>query len=266
MAKLLKETGPRVNLVANLSSIDDFEVLYTDFTEILYRRGRAKAQLMPIIDHSSKLVVGHALGDADNTELALESWRSAKKTLQRYGQQTEGLVVHHDQDGVYLGHGWLYELAVRDKVRVSYSETGANGNVHMEAELFRDPIAQGQMDVKPIIIFADCRSPFFKGAKIIPPKDLFLDRPDDPFGLGVPFRVVVRKEDLIDGQQGRVRRERNQGWLRVVVRNKVQPLVPHSRRKFLTERLSRGNENRLTPFFWGYIKNHKKLPQKLALW
>ncbi|MDH7514111.1 MAG: IS3 family transposase, partial [Clostridiales bacterium] len=48
MARLLKETGPRINLVAHLTDIDDFEVLYTDFTEILYRRGRAKAQLMPI--------------------------------------------------------------------------------------------------------------------------------------------------------------------------------------------------------------------------
>ena len=133
MAKLLKETGPRVNLVANLSSIDDFEVLYTDFTEILYRRGRAKAQFMPTIDHSSKLVVGHALGDSDNTELALAAWRSAKRTLKRYGLQIEGMIVHQDQDGVYLGHGWLYELAVLDKVRVSYSENGAKGNVHMES-------------------------------------------------------------------------------------------------------------------------------------
>jgi transposase InsO family protein len=133
LARLLKETGPRINLVANLSSIDDFEVLYTDFTEILYRRGRAKAQLMPIVDHASKLVIGHALGEADNTELALEAWGSAKKTLKRYGLQTEGIIVHHDQDGVYLGHGWLYELAVRDKVRVSYSETGAKGNVQIEA-------------------------------------------------------------------------------------------------------------------------------------
>ena len=88
---------------------------------------------MPIIDHSSKLVVGHALGDADNTELALEAWRSAKRTLKRYGLKTEGLIIHQDQDGVYLGHDWLYELAVRDKVRVSYSEKGAKGNVHMES-------------------------------------------------------------------------------------------------------------------------------------
>lgn len=88
---------------------------------------------MPIIDYSSKLVVGHALGEADNTESALEAWRCAKKTLKRYGVATGGLIVHQDQDGAYLGHGWLYELAVWDKVLVSYSEMGAKGNVHMEA-------------------------------------------------------------------------------------------------------------------------------------
>jgi hypothetical protein len=37
LARLLKETRPRINLVANLFSTDDFEVLYTDFAEILYR-------------------------------------------------------------------------------------------------------------------------------------------------------------------------------------------------------------------------------------
>jgi len=113
LARLLKETSPRINLVANLSSIDYFEVLYTDFTDIVYRRGRAKAQLMPMIDHSSKLVLGHALGEADNTELALEAWSCTKKTLKRFGVAIEGLIVHQDKDGVYLGHGWLYELAVR---------------------------------------------------------------------------------------------------------------------------------------------------------
>jgi putative transposase len=133
LARVLKEAGPKINLVVNLTAIDDFEVLYTDFTEILYRRGRAKAQLMPIVDHRSKLVVGHALGEADNTELALAAWRRAKKTLERYGVETEGIIIHHDQDGVYLGHGWLYELAVRDKVCVSYSENGAKGNVHIES-------------------------------------------------------------------------------------------------------------------------------------
>ena len=69
----------------------------------------------------------------DNTELALDAWRKAKKTLQKYGRKTENLTVHHDQDGVYLAPGWLYKLAILDKIRVSYSENGAKDNVHMES-------------------------------------------------------------------------------------------------------------------------------------
>lgn len=42
LARLLKEAGPRVNLVANLSSIDEFEVISTDFAEIVHRRGGPK--------------------------------------------------------------------------------------------------------------------------------------------------------------------------------------------------------------------------------
>jgi len=62
------------------------EVLYTDFTEIIFRRGQAKAQFMPIIDHKSKVVVGHAVGPSDDTDLALEAWRKAKRTLKSLGQ------------------------------------------------------------------------------------------------------------------------------------------------------------------------------------
>lgn len=51
---------------------------------------------MPIIDQGSKPVVGHALAEAKNTGLSLAAWRSGKKTLQRYGQQIEGFIIHHD--------------------------------------------------------------------------------------------------------------------------------------------------------------------------
>lgn len=130
---LLKETGSRINLVSSFEDIEDFGVLYTDFTEIVYRRGQAKAQLMPIIDHLSKLAVGHALGESADTELALKAWGKAKITLRRYRQRLRGVIVHHDQDSVYTGHGWLHEVVVKDNVRVSYSENGAKGNVHMES-------------------------------------------------------------------------------------------------------------------------------------
>jgi putative transposase len=135
--KLLKEAGSKINLVSHLKEIDDLEVFYTDFTEIIYRRGLAKAQLMPIIDHRSKLVAGHALGEGADTDLALRAWRRAKATLKRFGRRIEDIIIHHDQDGVYTGHRWLYEVVVDSKARISYSEDGAKGNVHMEAFIGR---------------------------------------------------------------------------------------------------------------------------------
>lgn len=130
---LLQETGATINLVASLEEIGDLAVLYTDFTGIIYQRGDAMAQLMPILDHQSKMAVGYALGEHADTALALTAWRKAKKTLKRYGQKVRGLILHHDQDPVYTGHGWLHEVAVKDGVRISYSENGAKGNVHMES-------------------------------------------------------------------------------------------------------------------------------------
>ena len=131
--KLLKEVGSSMNLVSRLKEIDDLEVLYTDFTEVLYQKGGAKAQLMPIVDHHSKLVVGHAVGSSDDTDLALEAWRQAKQTLKRLGQRLEDVIIHHDQDGVYVGHCWVHEIIVSSKSRISYSEKGAKENVHMES-------------------------------------------------------------------------------------------------------------------------------------
>ena len=122
--QILKEAGLAINLVSQLKKIEDLEVLYTDFTEIVYRKGQAKAQFMPIIDHKSKVAVGHALGPGANTDVALEAWSKAKKNLMRLGQRAENVIIHHDQDGVYTGHRWLHEIVIKSKVRISYSEDG----------------------------------------------------------------------------------------------------------------------------------------------
>jgi len=52
----------RINLVAEKGEIDPFEVVYTDFTELVYADGHRKAHLMPIVDHARKMVLGWALG------------------------------------------------------------------------------------------------------------------------------------------------------------------------------------------------------------
>jgi transposase InsO family protein len=92
----LREAGSEINLVQSLERIDDFEVLYTDFTEIRYQKGKTKALWMPIIDHSSKAIVGHALGENANTELAMEAWGKAKSMLKKLSQKIEGIIIHHD--------------------------------------------------------------------------------------------------------------------------------------------------------------------------
>ena len=131
--KVVEQIGDRGNLVRRMESIRPFEVLYTDFTELLYDRNRAKAHLMALIDHNSKLVVGWAVGKTKDSELALEAWDRARARLRRLGIKTRKVVVHHDQDGVYTGQKWLSQLLLRDKVRVSYSLNGARGNTAMES-------------------------------------------------------------------------------------------------------------------------------------
>jgi len=56
--KLLQEVRSSMNLVSRLKEIDDLEVLYTDFAEVIYQKGGAKAQLMPIVDRLSRALLG----------------------------------------------------------------------------------------------------------------------------------------------------------------------------------------------------------------
>lgn len=129
--QVLLEAGPRANLVANLETIGAFEVAYADFTELVFATG--KAQLMPIVDHATKLVLGWELGERAVTTVALRAWEKAKATLRRLGRSPVGMIVHHDQDPVYTGYGWTGQLLLRDRVRLSYALEGARDNPEMES-------------------------------------------------------------------------------------------------------------------------------------
>jgi transposase InsO family protein len=90
--------GDRINLVAGRERIEPFEVAYADFTELVYASGRAKAQLIPIVDHASKLVLGWAVGERAVTALALAAWDRARQSLRGHGVPLQAVIVHHDQD------------------------------------------------------------------------------------------------------------------------------------------------------------------------
>jgi len=137
IAQSLLRLGNKMNLVAlkqiKGETIGSFEVGYTDFTELIYDQGRKKTQLMPIIDHATKLVSGWAIGKTANTQIALEAWKMAAKNIKKLGFPTKGLIIHHDRDPVYTGYEWLGQLLLVDHVLVSYALRGAKDNPAMES-------------------------------------------------------------------------------------------------------------------------------------
>jgi putative transposase len=131
LRQVIVAAGERANLVAELEDIAPLAVLHTDFTELRYAAG--KAHLMALVDHTSKLVPGWAVGAHADAALALRAWTAARHWLRRHGWPVAGIIVHHDQDSVYTGYGWTGRLVLRDHVRLSYALEGCRDNTEMES-------------------------------------------------------------------------------------------------------------------------------------
>jgi transposase InsO family protein len=131
--QVIAEAGALANLVAQMEEIGLFQVLYTDFTEMVYADGHRKAVLIPIIGHTSKMAFGWAVGDSANTLLALQAWERAKHTFRQLDVPYRGVIMHHDRDSVFTGYGWTAQLLLEDGLRLSYALRGAKDNPEMEA-------------------------------------------------------------------------------------------------------------------------------------
>jgi len=129
--QILSKKG--LNLVHDLEGISPFDVLVTDFTEVRYDNGSKKAYFMPLLDQCTKWVIGWSVGRHRDTQTAKEALTMTERGLDEMGLCLEDRIVHHDQDPVYTGYRWLYQLLVKAKARVSYSENGARGNTVMES-------------------------------------------------------------------------------------------------------------------------------------
>jgi len=131
----IEAAGNRVNLLLAFGEeeIRPFEVLYTDFTEVVYRNGEAKAWLIPLLGHRTKKVFGWAAGPRANTALALAAWKEARENLETWGGSLSDVIVHHDQDPVFTSYAWVEELLRKDGVRLSYALRGARDNPEVES-------------------------------------------------------------------------------------------------------------------------------------
>jgi putative transposase len=129
--RVLESFRGSLNLVKG-RQFGPLEALSTDFTEIVYQNGAAKAHLMLYVDISSKLALGWAVGESPNTDLALASWSRAREELQAWGADVRRVVVHSDMDSVFRSYRYLGRL-FNDGVRVSFSERGARDNPWIES-------------------------------------------------------------------------------------------------------------------------------------
>jgi putative transposase len=127
----IASAGHRANLVARLEMIAIFEVFYTDFTEIRFARG--KAFLIVIVDHASKLALGWGLGKEKTTEIALQAWKRANRTLRKFGLMAQGRIIHHDQDSIFTSYDWIDQVLRKDGAKMSYALRGPSDNPEMES-------------------------------------------------------------------------------------------------------------------------------------
>ena len=131
--RVVMEVGERANRVAKLDGIEPFQVLYTDFTELVYAGGERKAYLIAFPDHASKLVLGWSVGDRAIVALALEGWQRVVGLLAKNGLSPKNVIVHHDRDPVFTSYGWTGQLLLKDQAQVSYALGGAQDNPEMES-------------------------------------------------------------------------------------------------------------------------------------
>jgi putative transposase len=133
LRRIIRQAGKRANLIADIETPELFQVFYTDFTELIYADGKAKAYFMPILEHASRLCLGWALGESANRELALAAWNQAKTTLTDWDVDLPESILHQDQDSVYTSYAWTGRLLLEEEMRLSYALSGAKDNPHMES-------------------------------------------------------------------------------------------------------------------------------------
>lgn len=130
--RVIMTAGPLANLVERTSVIPVFAVTYTDFSQLVFAAGRRIAYLIVLVDHASKVVLGWAVGTQKTTAVALRAWSRARQFLRRRQVSVTGMIVHHDQDPVFLSSRWTSTL-LDAHARVSYSLRGPRDNPEMEA-------------------------------------------------------------------------------------------------------------------------------------
>lgn len=130
MTKILDFLEIRANLVWRLAKENAlsrcFQVVVSDVTE-LYYQGK-KAYLCVHLDIYGKMIYGWQLMERPNSDLVVNSFREAVKTIRKFlAIPLEGLIIHQDRGSVYTGSEYI-SAVLKEKCRLSYSRSGEPGD------------------------------------------------------------------------------------------------------------------------------------------
>lgn len=134
---ILSYLGTDVNVVRRLSKETMCilgRVVYTDFTEIVYNNGLNKVYLFPYLEHCTKKIIGYTIGRHPTTEVALQAFYDAIKTLQNWGVTINQTYFHQDQGSVFKSYDYVATVVKKGKAYISYSRVGKpQDNPEMES-------------------------------------------------------------------------------------------------------------------------------------
>lgn len=130
--QVLKEHAGRLNLVEGFEP-EPLEWLTTDFTEFRWNQGSRKGWLIVLLEQTSRLAVGWAVGPSRNRSLALRAWRQVQATYEALEVELAGTVVHQDQDAVFTSYAWPRAVMLESGCVMSFSENGARENPWIES-------------------------------------------------------------------------------------------------------------------------------------
>ena len=136
IAQIILRLGSKANLLAARKftgqPIRLGEMVVTDFTRLLYGGGTKTAWLITLLGLTEKVCWGWAVGQSNDTELALAAWQKLKRNRRRWKIEVKDLIVHQDRDPVFTGYEWVGQLA-QDGAVFSYTLNGFKGNPEMES-------------------------------------------------------------------------------------------------------------------------------------
>ncbi len=138
VSKTLEFLGIRANILRSMllsgKSVDCFEVVVSDITQIRYATGIA--YLCVHMDYAGKYVYGYSLSMNTDTKLIIRSLKLALNRLKRFGlRDYDKLIFHQDRGSVYTSNLYVATVLSLGSI-LSYSRKGEPGDNAVNESFF----------------------------------------------------------------------------------------------------------------------------------